>query len=443
MTRTILSHPWVERWSAEYYRWYPKALRLNSESRWTPQAAAVNGIYIHVPFCEVLCRFCPYNRFAVAPHDIDDFIDRIHAEASLYSRLGVHGQLEFVYLGGGTPSVLSANQLDKLLSGLRELFPFSDGAEISMEVHPFHASPERIREWRGVGANRFSCGVQSLNVDVLEQLGAHHSARQSRVAIDAVTGSGNGAIDLLYRCVGQSEDDVLADVETALFAGIQHISLYSLYLPDDSRQVSVRRTLGMADSARELMEQRGLFHYASCASGGYDYSLADHKGVYEERHWAAPQASYLGLGPGAFGYVDDTVVVNLHRLSSFSSALDSGRLPIGHYRSCDADELMHRYFTLGVKCIDVPFDAYQSQFLERPSDRFGMQFDLLTQEGLAVVDDAGLSLTEAGRHFVDQVSELFWSRPECLVEHPETDALRRSERELTPSGIIQLSDSRR
>ncbi len=421
----LLGHSWRSRWVPEYYRWYPKRLLAAPAEPFA--VGPVEGIYVHVPFCDVLCPFCPFNRGLRGSIDLDEFVGRILAEADLYRERGASGPISFLYLGGGTPSVLEAGTLARLVNGLASRFDLTGDCEISMEVHPFHATMARVGEYRAVGATRFSVGVQSFSDRRLRAVGSFHSAAESRSAAETVARLGRGAVDVLYRCRADEPGDAVDDVRAAATYGVGHLSVYPLALASDEGLPEVHEALAAALAVEEAVGKLGFSHYASCASGGFDYALPGQTCRYEHRHWAAPQAEYLGLGPGAFGYVAGRTTVNTHRYSDYASAVGGGELPLAHVGVPSTAEAMRRFMAIGVKCLTLPLADFRARFHIDVADAFPDEIAMLGKLDLALVEGGAFKLTSVGRYFVDQVSEIFWSPEEREVPHPETGALRVAE----------------
>jgi oxygen-independent coproporphyrinogen-3 oxidase len=426
----ITNHPWFLARRNEYLRWYPKTLGLPSTAQeWT--TGPVHGAYIHVPFCDKICRFCPFNKRLTDPELVQSYVQGLLLECKLWHERVGHGPLEFVYFGGGTPSVLSASQINSILECLHTTFGLQDAVEISLETHPTHASTDRIRAFVSAGVNRISLGIQAFNDAALTRLGATHVAADSHKAVRAVsTVMDNFAIDLLYAYDKQSLNDWQQDVDITLDEyRVPHLSCYALVpIDSDCLPLSQEHEVELAVFALSVAETKGMEHYASCASGGFDVALPGHKCKYEHGHWSAPQRTFLGLGPGAFGFVGGHTTVNGLAIDKYSARVESGSLPLISAVPVAPQELKHRYFALGVKTLAVPFAPYREQFRSDPRTDFGQQFHELERQRMATVDRDSLKLSSLGRLFVDSCSALFFSNDERAVPHPEEPEIRSLEK---------------
>lgn len=429
--KDVVSHPWWTSRESLYIRWYPKTLVPTLGLIGDPiDADPPRGAYIHVPFCDRLCRFCPFNKRETDAAQVSQFVAGLIEEIRTYASLvRTSNPLRFIYFGGGTPSVLSPGQVGAVLEALARSFGISPDAEVSAEVHPTHLRLELLGGFRAAGVTRVSTGAQSFDDSLLKSLGAHHTGGDVRTGLAmAARVFTNVAIDLLFRCPGQSLEQWQSALATAAsIDGVSHMSLYSLVLRDVSKQPDTYADMAMTLAAFEHLERAGMHHYASCASGGFDFAYPAAECVYELEHWRAPQASFLGLGPGALGYFANGVTVNGLGIERYCSETMAGRLPIVSHHIASPDELARRYFVLGSKTMQIPFEPFAQAFGVDPRRYFVEEFAELEQAGMAEVRQEGLLLTDLGRVYVDSVSAVFFSRTERTVPHPEEPEIRRAE----------------
>ncbi|WP_200478067.1 coproporphyrinogen-III oxidase family protein [Azospirillum brasilense] len=442
-SRVVGHHIFAER-ESQYIRWYPKTLTaVAGVAPITRQDSRFAGIYIHVPFCDQLCGFCPFNKIESRNDLIDLFLCALEKEIISYGKLLGRRDLRFVYLGGGTPSSLKPSQIERILSLIDYHLGGLSGAEITLESHPLHLKPDYARGVRLAGVNRISSGIQSLDESTLRRIGAYHSQEHAIAAIQtSVSEFDSVAIDLLFRCRGQT----VADWESQVAAvgnliGVDHVSCYSLVLKNDAEQPSAATDAQMAVVAGDVLASYGFEHYASCASSGMDFARNGRKSVYEELHWKAPQVEFLGLGPGALGFVGGVVTINGLSVPRYAAAINRGFLPLVSATRVSKDEMMRRYFVLGVKTFFVELRPFCELFDEDPEKIFKDEIQLLERDGLAFVENDLLTLTTVGRLFVDCVSSRFFSKEERNVPHPEEPEIRRIE--LTAQRLLDGLGARR
>lgn len=425
----FIGHSYFPFRANSYVRWYPKSLNTNFDLfTLSNHSLAPKGVYIHVPFCDTICKFCPFNKVPSRPFLVEQFVNALRKEIELYARLLSFNNVGFVYFGGGTPTVLSIKDFSSILKSLRVAGVDINSCEVAIEAHPKHLKHESIQEWKNLGINRVSSGIQAFTDRELNALGSHHT--QLDVDIGLISLSKvfpNYAIDLIYRFNDQSIHDWEKTLNRVIADQIPHISAYALVsadLPTSSERLLEAEMATLLDS--KLLEA-GYLHYASCASGGYDYCLLGKEGLYEKSHWSAPQASYIGLGPGAFGFVGNATTVNGLGIEAYCQSVSQEHLPLASVEYADIEEQKHRFFVLGVKTLKVSLIEYRNQFNENISPHFKSVIKSLEQSGLVKVANDWLYVTSLGRHFVDEISTAFFSTAQAKVVHPEEPEIRRAE----------------
>jgi len=425
----IIAHPWISKRVAEYYRWYPNDLNKFSQNQLTSLTSQnLKGLYIHIPFCSEICKFCPFNKRKSDASNLEEYVVSVCSEIDLYSKIGVYGNLSFIYFGGGTPSILSPKQLEQILNTIRNCFEFQTDIEISIEAHPKHITNEYAIELKKVGVNRISSGVQSFNDTILKNIGATHTAKYSYSASEIMRNHfDNSGIDLLYKCNGQEifhwENDLMAFNKFEF----NHLSTYVLTLPKNQSNSGIEE-INMATYADSYLTSQNYQHYASCATGGFDFSREGYKCKYETEHWGSPQSEYLGIGAGAFGFVANRTTVNLHNIEKYIISLSKGKLPLLSLSSSDSTELLHRNFVLGVKTLNIDLKPLLKINDNLTLLDFLNRIDFLKSNGMVVVVDDNLQVTDIGRYFIDQLSEVFWSGRQIQFPHLETTNLVAFER---------------
>jgi len=413
-----------------YLRWYPKTLTpISGASMTSLEGVRPEGIYIHVPFCDRLCHFCPFNKRQTDNELLARYLQALHAEIDSWGEFSEDANIQFVYFGGGTPSVLTAQEISAILAAIRIHFGLAKAAEITLEAHPTHLTTDYAHSVLDAGITRISTGIQAFDDRLLSLMGAQHRAIDAFRAIEnAADVFGQVSIDLLFRCPGQSLADWERQVVTAIELGcLSHISCYSLVLKDSRDQPPHMEEAAMTVLAHKLLSNAGYEHYASCASGGFDFALPGFQCRYELMHWGAPQAQFLGLGPGAFGFVGNGTTVNGLDLGRYCDRLTSSSLPLVSITPLNEEERLRRYFVLGVKTHNVPLGPFRASFGRDPMDVFRQEFKQLDSWGFALVEADLLSLSDLGRLFADSVSELFFSNKERDIRHPEEPEIRAIE----------------
>lgn len=266
------------------------------------------GLYVHVPFCVRKCAYCAFASTPDPSHRAS-FVDDLLAEA----RRNVAGWEGFdtIYLGGGTPTVLSDADLSRLIGGLKSVFPGADRAEVTLEANPDDLPPDRPARLRDLGVDRLSLGVQTFDDARLRVLGRRHDGAGARRALEAVARAGFSAfsVDLMVGLPGQDDAAIRTDLDEALSFGPDHLSCYQLTLEEGTplhRDAARGRLAGLpaADdpapvvAVADHLGARGWIHY-EVSSWARDLERVS---THNRKYWF--HVPYLGLGPAAHSYRD-------------------------------------------------------------------------------------------------------------------------------------------
>lgn len=326
------------------------------------------GLYIHIPFCESKCIYCDFYSMANNNHLIDKYINALLVEAVLRKNELNSETLTTVYLGGGTPSLLSITQLSKIVNGLKKVFDFSEVEEFTIEVNPDDVTPEYILQTKSLGINRVSMGVQTFSDEDLRFINRRHTAKQATDAIHIIKKAGidNISIDLIYGIPGQNIEKWKNNVDTAISLSVQHISAYTLMYEEGTR-LSVMRSLGkITEVDDDVVAAMYDYLVAQLKSNGYthyeisNFALPGFHSRHNSSYWNL--TPYLGLGVAAHSFDGTVRRFNPSNLKKYLDALGEGNLCVEVEKitkaekydeyvmlrlrtadGIDADELMHRF----------------------------------------------------------------------------------------------------
>ena len=385
----------------------------------TPAGAALTSlpplsVYVHVPWCVRKCPYCDFNSHAV-PAELPEraYLDALRAdlEQALPSVWG--RQVVSVFLGGGTPSLLSAAALDEILAMLRACLNLLPDAEITMEANPGTAEAGRFRDYAASGVNRLSLGIQSFDDAQLKQLGRIHDAAQARAAIDmAQRAVGRVNLDLMFALPGQDLAACLDDVRQAVSFGTEHLSLYHLtlepntvfakyppQLPDDDTSAA------MQDAVEARLAEAGLQRYEVSA-----YALPGARCRHNLNYWEF--GDYLGLGPGAHGKLSfHDRIVREARLRSpdtwMAGAMARDGSHIAETRVVGPDELPFEFMLNALRLKD---GVATGSFAERTGlslAAIAQPLQAATARGLLDPDPTRLRATPLGWRFLNDLQEMF------------------------------------
>ena len=267
------------------------------------------GLYVHIPFCETKCPYCDFNTYAGINHLLPPYLAALDREIQVWGATLGHPTVNSVFLGGGTPSMLSPAQIATLLSTVRETFTIAVGAEVTAEVNPDDASVERLLAFREAGVNRISLGVQSLDDGELQRLGRRHGAAEALEALAAIWDAGytNFSADLMYGLPHQGMDTWRRTVECVIAAGPPHVSAYALTMEEGT-------PFGKQAADGQLPEQdtdlaADMYWWADDAfarAGLRNYEISNwaRQGMasrHNTMYWH--NVPYLGVGPGAHSFI--------------------------------------------------------------------------------------------------------------------------------------------
>lgn len=264
----------------------------------------MTALYIHVPFCQSRCAYCGF--YSTTSHGlIDAYVDALHREMLAQSCSDVVGT---VYLGGGTPSLLGAERLTRVLYLVRDIYKIGADAEITVEVNPDDVTPALVSALLAAGVNRVSMGVQSFCDAELRAVGRRHTAEEACRAVETLFRGGisNISIDLMYGLPGQTLESFARSIDEALRLPVQHISSYALSVePGTPLAARLQSGFFVESSDEQMLAMYTLLRERLTAAGYEHYEISNFaRPGYASRHNSSywDGTPYIGLGPGAHGY---------------------------------------------------------------------------------------------------------------------------------------------
>lgn len=284
------------------------------------------GIYIHIPFCKSRCIYCDF--YSTTDESLAEaYVQALCREIRARRDEASSSRVCTIYIGGGTPSRLSPEQLQEILECVRSNYSVEAGAEITVELNPEDVTPEYIRGLRGF--NRVSLGIQTFDDDLLSLLRRRHDAATARQAVEGLQEAGihNISIDLIYGLPGQTLERWEQDLSSAFALHVQHLSAYALSYEQSTPLWRLRREGKVAEAPDELSvemyrrlcqraREEGFLHYEIS-----NFALPGYESRHNSSYWAG--TAYLGFGPGAHGYDGErTRRANPSDLRSYLSSED-------------------------------------------------------------------------------------------------------------------------
>lgn len=355
-------------------------------------------LYVHIPFCHRVCPYCAFFKHTPANTDMRGFVAGIVKEAEL--RLPPGWTPETVYFGGGTPSMLSPVHLESLVTGLQQTVNFGRVREWSFEANPATFTPSKVRQWRRLGINRISLGVQSFEPRLLRLLGREHSPAQIEENVRLLRDEGMPQInlDLMFSLPGQTKEEWERTLEKALALSPDHISAYNLTYEEDTEffdrygsQNDEENDAAMYTMADQLLSSAGFRHYEIS-----NYARGNSLSLHNQAYWRGED--YYGLGPGAVGTIQGVRYQNSGDTPAYINALARGELPPGTQEIITPINRRTELIGLGLRTDEgIPREWI-------PEEKRAL-IPMLLQEGLAEISAHGkIKLTLKGSLLTDAIA---------------------------------------
>jgi oxygen-independent coproporphyrinogen-3 oxidase len=371
-------------------------------------------LYVHVPFCRLVCPYCDFvtvgGRADVIPRYVDALLDELALRPA-------PGRLETVSFGGGTPSLLPAAAVERVLGAAVDRWRRSPGG-VALEANP---SSREVPDWSGLrsaGVTRISLGVQSLDDRDLAVLARGHTAAEARAAYAAARGAGfdDVSIDLIYAIPGQTLQRWQRVLRDAVALAPDHVSCYALQLvlaPDEwaapPRPGALRwrqRLAGGQDDglaaaqyrlAEEVLGQAGYGHYELSS-----WARPGHRSAHNVAYWT--RRPYTGIGAGAHSFDGTVRAWNLRDLDRYLAAVRNGQVPVEGDETLDAAAAAFEGIALGLRQVEGLSRArYRTEHGADPLESHGEAVESSTRDGLLEVDGDRLRLSAAGRLLANEV----------------------------------------
>ena len=371
--------------------------------------AKPSSAYVHIPFCTQICYYCDFSKVFIKNQPVDAYLGHLIQETRSYEI----GKLRTLYIGGGTPTALSAQQLAYLLTELPKVMDLLEVEEFTIEANPGDLDPDKIAVLKDSQVNRVSLGVQTFDNKMLKKIGRSHQEQDIYDNIRHLKQAGfdNISIDLIYALPGQTMDQVKENVAKAIDLDIPHMSLYSLILENHTVFMN-RMRRGKLPLPKEELEAE-MFEYIieELENAGFEhYEISNFsKSGFESRHnlvyW--DNAEYYGLGAGASGYVDGIRYKNHGPIRHYLEAVEAGKARITE-EHLTLEEKMEEELFLGLrKKTGVSKARFEEKFGVSFDQRYGQVVASLTDQGLLVPDDKQVRMTKRGLFLGDTVAEKF------------------------------------
>lgn len=365
---------------------------------------SIASLYLHIPFCLAKCRYCAFSSHAGRESLYQRYVAALQHEIARCGEQHGAAPLETVFFGGGTPTILAAEQLAAILSTCRSTFSFAEGAEISIEANPGTIGARKLAHLREAGFNRLSIGIQSFDDGELATLGRCHSARQGvdSVHMARLAGFSSISMDLMYGIPGQGVESWRRNLDRALSLGPDHLSLYQLTVEDgtafadmvDAGQLSLPEedeVLAMDEYNLAATEEAGLTIYEVS-----NFSRPGHRCRHNVNYWQ--NGSYLAAGAGAVSCVQGCRQRRLEEPKDYCRAVEGGTELFTETERLCQEKRFRETVIMGLRMSDgVELQALEARFGLWLPDYYGVTLQKLLAGGFLELSRSHLRVSARGR----------------------------------------------
>lgn len=368
------------------------------------------GLYIHVPFCAQKCYYCDFNSYKIKSNEKEDYLINIEKEMKFYKEEFKDKYFDTVFFGGGTPSILKIDELRKLVNYMFENFNIKKDAEITVECNPGTINKEKLKAMKEMGINRLSIGLQATQNYHLKSIGRIHTYEEfEKNYYDAIdVGLTNINVDLMYALPNQKEYEWKETLDKIIKLNPSHISAYSLILEEGTKLYDMyeNNEFNLLDEDTDI----DMYEYTinTLKKHGYNqYEISNYaKKGKECKHnviyWTCD--NYLGLGPGASGYINDVRYSNIEDLNEYNNKINQNIKPISEENKLSEKDKIEEFIFMGLRMNEgINLEVFKERFKVDFYELYKDVLDKLLERELIKLDKFNLSLTQKGREISNSV----------------------------------------
>lgn len=372
------------------------------------------GLYIHIPFCISKCNYCDFNSYKL---DLDlkkRYLDDLEIEMKLYNedikKNNIKNEISSVFIGGGTPSILNSNEIRKIFSTIKNNFNIKQDAEITMECNPGTLTKEKLITMKEVGVNRLSIGLQAVQDYHLKSIGRIHSydefVKNYKEAKEV--GFNNINVDLMYALPNQNFEDWKESLQKIVNLNPSHVSAYSLILEEGTKLYDMyeNNEFEVIDEDTDINMYNYTISYLK--ENGYNqYEISNYsKSHFECKHnilyWKC--GHYIGVGPGASGYIENYRYNNVESLDEYHSKLSENKKPLSNLEKLSIEDKIQEKIFMGLRMNEgIKFEDFRNEFKIDFKEKYSKQITDLKNKKLINESITGISLTQKGREISNSV----------------------------------------
>lgn len=367
----------------------------------------MQGLYLHIPFCEKKCVYCDFYSIE-STNLIDTFVERLLHELAMRSDRST--PCTSIFFGGGTPSLLSPQQLERILHRVHDAFVIADDAECTMECNPGTVTAESLSAYRSLGINRLSFGVQSFVASELAFLARIHSADEADQAMYLARKAGfdNVNMDLMFALPPQTLDSLAYSISRMVALQPDHISAYSLIFEPGTPLYTQFTKGAVKPHPEELDAEMFAMVMDRLGSAGYEqyevsnYARNGRRCVHNLTYWHAEP--YIAVGPSAHGLLANKRYWNHRSLTAWSEKIDAGILPVANTEELDLSAQITEFAFLHLRADGLPVDTLATRFGIDMRAALQPHLSHWVEAGMVVDDGTTLRLTREGYAVCDDIT---------------------------------------
>lgn len=371
------------------------------------------GIYLHIPFCKQACHYCNFH-FSTSVHLRQEMINAMQQELLLRKDY-ITESIDTIYFGGGTPSLLKATDIEKMLQTVYENYRVNECAEITLEANPDDMHPDSVKAWKETGINRLSVGIQSFNEAELQWMNRAHTATEALKSIELAREAGieNISIDLIYGSQLLSDEQWVANLHKAIALQVTHLSCYALTVEPRTALHHFITHNKVADTDSEKQSRHFEMMQDILSHAGFiQYEISNFcKPGYQSRHnssyWQG--ISYSGIGPAAHSFNGKSRQWNIAHNKKYIDGITTGNLPT-ETETLTVIQQMNEHIMIRLRLLDgISLPAFENYFGIGNTDRLLSSARDLQRKSHLIISESNIRLSPSGRFFADGIaSDLFF-----------------------------------
>lgn len=373
------------------------------------------AVYIHIPFCANKCHYCDFTAYVVNGQPVDEYLSALEREMEMTVAETPPETIDTIFIGGGTPTVLTPKQMERLLTAIRTYFPkWSEDYEFTIEANPGTTSRELLHVMREGGVNRLSFGAQTFHPGLLQKIGRIHGVQEIMESVETAREAGfaNISLDLMFGLPEQTVRDVHETLKQAVSLEPQHFSCYSLkieegtlfhflYERNELPLPSEDEELAMYQLVRAFLAEHGYKQYEIS-----NFARPGFASKHNQTYWRNEE--YYGIGVGAHGYVNGVRHENLKGVREYIDRTNTGVLPVKERHPVPRQEEMENFMILGLRMLDgISKQEFFDRYQVHVEDLFGEELKMLYRKNLLIETNDRIRLTEQGLLYGNEVFASF------------------------------------